>query len=140
MSIRSRSRRPANDIDPVVDLVHPAGWSVEEGRELRQMRTDAGLTQDGLAEMLSVSRAHVSRVESATNGPSARVLRAWYSACGYTLTATAESESEVSLRQALYGMRDDELMMVARFARFWRRIPTDLRRAWARFMDAYDEQ
>ncbi len=98
MSIRSRSRRPANDIDPLVEPVHPAGWSVEEGRELRQLRTDAGLTQDALAERLSVSRAHVSRVESATNGPSARVLRAWYSACGHTLTATAESESEVKLR------------------------------------------
>ncbi|MQA01869.1 MAG: helix-turn-helix domain-containing protein [Streptosporangiales bacterium] len=49
--------------------------------QLREMRSDAGLTGQGLATQLGWHRTKISRIEHAARPPSAQDVRAWCRAC-----------------------------------------------------------
>lgn len=52
----------------------PQSEAAELGRFLRTLRTDAGLTQEQVAEMLDVAQPYVSQVERGIYSPSWRYL------------------------------------------------------------------
>jgi len=65
----------------------PAVTSLQQAREalgtrLRQVRRQAGLTGDKLAERLSWPQSKISKLENARQAPTEDDIRAWCSACG----------------------------------------------------------
>ncbi|GHF47286.1 transcriptional regulator [Streptomyces mashuensis] len=102
--------------------------SVMKAREaistrLREMRLDAGLTVDSLAERCGWSKSKSSRIENMKTMPSDADIRAWCAACGCT-------EQAVDLIAA---SRNANSMYVE-----WRRLqPTGLRRLQERGLPLY---
>lgn len=59
----------------------------EIGRNLRELRTGAGLTGSQLAALLGWSQPKVSRVETGRQTPTGKDVQAWAGACGQKDTA-----------------------------------------------------
>jgi transcriptional regulator with XRE-family HTH domain len=58
-------------------------------RRLRELREQAGLTQEGLAERSRISRVGISRLESGAHEPSWSTVEALAAALGVAVTAFA---------------------------------------------------
>jgi transcriptional regulator with XRE-family HTH domain len=57
----------------------------ELGRRLSSIRLRAGLTQNGIAQKVAVSRQHISNIEIGITSPTLRVLQNYLQACGTDL-------------------------------------------------------
>lgn len=60
------------------------------GARIRELRTDRGLTLDGLAQQADVSRAMLSRIERGESSPTAQLLNKICGGLGITLSALFE--------------------------------------------------
>lgn len=54
----------------------------EIGAAVRQMRKEAGLTQEKLSELSGVSRSHIAEIEAGKYSPTVKTLGAISQACG----------------------------------------------------------
>ena len=57
----------------------------EIGVAVRQMRKEAGLTQEKLSELSRVSRSHIAEIEAGKYSPTLKTLDAISKACGRTI-------------------------------------------------------
>ena len=61
--------------------------------QLLSMRSNAGLTQQQLAERMGTQKSNVSRLEHGRSNPSWRMLTRYAHACGYELKLTPSKQS-----------------------------------------------
>jgi DNA-binding XRE family transcriptional regulator len=66
-------------------------WEVDvPGFLLRQARSEAGLTQNVLADRLGITQQAVSRAEGWSSNPTVGLMRRWLAACGQRLGLSVE--------------------------------------------------
>jgi len=70
-------------------IVRPIAEDIDQrlGARIRDLRSDRGLTLDGLAEAAGVSRAMLSRIERGESSPTAQLLNKVCDGLGITLSA-----------------------------------------------------
>src|SRR5919106_4682132 len=80
------------------------------GTRIRELRSEKGLTLDGLAGRADVSRAMLSRIERGESSPTAQLMNKICSGLGITLSIlfaeTAAPSSPLSRREAQPSWRD----------------------------------
>lgn len=96
----------------------------EVGARLRQVRREAGLSLERLAERLGVSHTTVSRIELGRRSTTIQMVHAWYRACGYELDAVAvgSPEQATSLAVAMAALPEGEVGSVIRVVEAWPRL------------------
>lgn len=68
------------------------------GRQLREIREEAGFTQEQLGQLLGISRVQISRIEKGSRSTGFAMVRKWYRACGYELDAVQVGDPETSMK------------------------------------------
>lgn len=61
--------------DDIISPISPTTLMNDFGKRLQEIRTDAGLTQSGLARALNTSQSAISQMERGDREPSFRMLR-----------------------------------------------------------------
>lgn len=91
------------------------------GRDLKEVREEAGLSKVEMATILGVSRVQVSRIESGSRSTTLDTLQRWYAACGYRVEAVriGTTDRAAELAAVLASADDDALAIAARLARLW---------------------
>jgi len=91
-------------------------------KQLLELRKSAGLTQQVLADLLSINRSFISQVERYNTDLTASLLEKWIFACGYRLVIQREgdelaglADDERALILALRQMREDRREIAMRF-------------------------
>lgn len=89
-------------------------------RRLKEIRDAAGLTQTALSVKIGVDASFISHVESGRRQMNTDTLVSWLDSCGASLLITEVPEE---LREALLGLRPDDVHRVVRFAAGVRNLP-----------------
>lgn len=109
--------------------------------QLGEARRAAGLTQQQIADLLGISRSHVTNIENGVKGTTPEDVERWAAACGYEVklvpvpVGTPDPEGLVALVSAI---RDPAARQaLATLARLTRKPP----KYWYHFMsDFHDEE
>lgn len=91
------------------------------GKQLREIREEANLTQDQLGKKLGISRVQVSRIESGARSTGVETVRRWYRECGYELDAVevGTPEQATSLAVAVANLPEGQLDAIIEIVRAW---------------------
>lgn len=79
---------------------------------LKQMRADAGLTQDEVAEQLGVTRQHITGIERGVSGASIELLTKWTGLFGAPVHAVFMSEGQHRVLTAVERLPESEIELV----------------------------
>ena len=110
------------------------------GERLRQLRIDAGLTQDALADRLGIKKQTISRYENSEREPNIRTAKKLADALGVSLESlvhgfgnTVNSKSELSIDEQLLisswrqASEDDREVVVAALRKYGMRYQEEQR-------------
>lgn len=112
------------------------------GRELRQIREQAGLSQLALAARLGLTGAQISRIETGTRSTGVEMLQRWYRECGYELDAVhvGTPQQATSLALAAAALPADQIDAVIGIIRAWPRLPDVIQGRILGLIDPFTEQ
>jgi len=104
------------------------------GSQLRQLRTDAGMTQNQLAHSINVSQATISTCETGSAPTTTDVLMRWIAACNGALSMRSESQNPVEwamLMKAARALDSDDLRRLAMISQGISKVPESFKEGMA---------